>query len=98
MADVDGDGDGTMELLINHWNDSQPMRYYKITPAEGGPKVETVNIAEAGKRTDGHGGKDPGANDGVVLYAYKWNAEKSGFVRHPIVVSDPGGKRGPGVG
>lgn len=217
MADIDGDG--TLELIINHWNDGQPMRYYKITPAKDGPMVEMVVVAEAGENTNGHGvavgdlngsgrndiiykngwyeqlengtwkrhaawtkpfmslpalvidvngsgradilwgnghnyglyweeqlepsadgslrfrqhviddtwsqahvlvwhdldgdgkpelitgkryyghgGKDPGADDGVVLYAYKWNAEKPGFVRHPIVVSAPGAKQGPGVG
>jgi len=217
MADIDGDG--ALELLINHWNDGMPMRYYKITPAVGGPKVEMITIAEAGKETNGHGagvgdlngngrkdiiykngwyeqfeggkwkhhaawtkpymslpalvvdvngggradilwgdghnyglyweeqlepaadgslrfqqhviddswsqahvlawhdldsdgkpeliagkryyghgGSDPGANDGVVIYAYKWSAEKAGFVRHPIVVGAPGVKLGPGVG
>jgi hypothetical protein len=217
MADIDGDG--ALELLVNHWNDGRPMRYYKITPAKAGPKVETISLAEAGEQTNGHGagvgdlngsgrndiiykngwyeqleggawkrhavwtkpfmslpalvvdvngdgradmvwgnghdyglyweeqlepaadgslrfrqhviddtwsqahvlvwhdldgdgkpelitgkryyghgGKDPGANDGLVLYAYKWNAGKNGFDRHPIVVSEPGAKQGPGVG
>jgi hypothetical protein len=216
---ADMDGDGAPELLVNHWQDGLPMRYYKITPAKNGPKVETITLAEAGDKTNGHGagvgdlngsgrndiiykngwyeqleggawkrhaawekpfmslpalvedvngdgradilwgnghnyglyweeqlepaadgslcfrqhviddtwsqahvlvwhdldgdrkpelisgkryyghgGKDPGANDGIVLYAYQWKADKSGFVRHPIVVSEPGAKRGPGVG
>lgn len=217
MADMDGDG--APELLVNHWQDGLPMRYYKIKPAKDGPKVETITLAEAGEKTNGHGagvgdlngsgrndiiykngwyeqlegggwkrhadwekpfmslpalvvdvngdgradilwgnghnyglywdeqlepvedgslrfrqhviddtwsqahvlvwhdldgdgkselitgkryhghgGKDPGANDGIVLYAYRWKAEKNGFERHPIVVSEPGAKRGPGVG
>jgi hypothetical protein len=50
-----------------------------------------------GKRYYGHGGRDPGANDGVVLYAYQWQADKGAFKRQPIVVSEPG-KPGPGVG
>jgi len=216
MADIDGDG--IPELLVNHWQDNLPMRYYKITPAKGGPRVETVTVADAGDKTNGHGigvgdlngsgrndiiykngwyeqlengswkhhaawtkpfmsvpawvvdvdgdgrndilwgnghdyglywsrqlepasdgtlrwqkhvidetwsqahvlvwhdldgdgspeliagkryyghgGRDPGADDGVVIYAYKWQAEKSGFKRHPIVISEPG-KPGPGVG
>lgn len=217
MADIDGDGN--LELLINHWNDGQPMRYYKITPTKEGPKVDMVEISKAGEKSNGHGagvgdldgngrndiiykngwyaqledgswkhhqawtkpfmalpslvvdvngsgradilwgnghnyglfweeqlepaadgslrfqqhliddtwsqahvlvwqdldgdgmpemitgkryyghgGKDPGADDGLVLYAYKWNAKASGFTRHPIVVGEPGAKHGPGVG
>lgn len=217
MADIDGDG--MPELLVNHWQDGLPMRYYQITPAKGGPKVRTVTLAEAGEKTNGHGagvgdlngsgradiifkngwyeqldeggwklhrawtkpfmslpalvvdvdgngradllwgnghnyglyweeqldpaadgglrfrqhviddswsqahvlvwhdldgdgspeliagkryyghgGRDPGADDGLVLYAYRWSAEKVGFERHSIVVGKPGGKRGPGVG
>lgn len=216
MADIDGDGQP--ELLVNHWQDGLPMRYYKITPAKDGPRVETITVAAAGEnrnghgigagdlngsgRTDiiykhgwfehladgtwrrhaawtkpfmsipalvldvngdgrndilwgnghdyglfweeqlapaedgalrwrshkiddswsqahvlvwhdldgdgrpelitgkryyGHGGRDPGANDGLVLYAYQWRAAKGGFERRPIVVSPPG-QPGPGVG
>jgi hypothetical protein len=217
MADIDGDG--KMEILVNHWQDGLPMRYYKITPTKEGPEVEAVTVAGAGeqanghgagvgdlngsgrndiiykngwyerlgdgswkrhaswtmpfmsvpalvmdvngngradilwgnghdyglyweeqiepaadgglqfrrhviddkwsqahvlvwhdldgdkkpelitgKRYYGHGGKDPGANDGLVLYAYQWNAAKPGFERRPIMVGDPGSKKGPGVG
>jgi len=216
MADIDGDG--IPELIVNHWQDNLPMRYYKITPADGGPRVETVTVAEGGEKTNGHGigvgdlngsgrndiiykngwfeqlgdgawkhhaawtqpfmsvpalvvdadgdgrndilwgnghdyglywnrqlepapdgtprfeqhliddtwsqahvlvwhdldgdghpelitgkryyghgGRDPGANEGVVIHAYKWQPENRGFKRHPIVVSEPG-KPGPGVG
>jgi hypothetical protein len=216
MADMDGDG--KPELIVNHWQDKLPMRYYKITPAKEGPRVETIPVADAGEKTNGHGlgigdlngdgktdiiykngwyeqhgngswkhhaawskpfmsvpalvidvdgdgrndilwgnghdyglywekqiepapdgslrwqqqmidkswsqahvlvwhdldgdgrpelitgkryyghgGRDPGANDGVVLYAYQWQADKGAFKRQPIVVSEPG-KPGPGVG
>ena len=217
MADIDGDGQA--ELLVNHWQDNLPMRYYKITPAKDGPQTQTITVAEAGDKTNGHGagvgdlngsgridilykngwyeqkpdgswkqhpawtkpfmslpalvidvngdsrndilwgnghnyglyweeqlepapngalrwrqhviddtwsqahvlvwhdldgdsrpelitgkryyghgGRDPGANDGLVLYAYKWMPEKNGFERQPIAVSDPASKRGPGAG
>jgi hypothetical protein len=217
MTDIDGDGHP--ELLVNHWQDGLPMRYYKITPTKDGPKVNTITVADAGENTNGHGagvgdlngsgridilykngwyeqrqdgswqrhadwtkpfmslpalvldvngdgrndmlwgnghnyglyweeqlppaadgtlrwrqhviddtwsqahvlvwhdldgdgraelitgkryyghgGRDPGANDGLVLYAYKWQPEKQGFERHPIVVSEPASKQGPGVG
>lgn len=216
MADIDGDG--SLQLLVNHWNDNHPKRYYRITPGDGGPQVEMVTVAEGGdkanghgvgvgdlngsgradiiykngwyeqledggwkrhadwvkpfmsvpalvldlngsgradilwgnghdyglyweeqlepaddgtlqwrrhviddswsqahvlvwhdldgdgapelitgKRYYGHGGRDPGANDGLVLYAYKWRADESRFERHPIMVSGPG-EPGPGVG
>ena len=217
MADIDGDGQ--LELLVNHWNDNLPMRYYSITPSRDGPKVEMMTVAGAGdkvnghgtgvgdlngsgrmdiiykhgwyeqledggwkhhadwvkphmsvpalvldvngsgrgdilwgdghdyglfweeqlepaedgrlqwrrhviddswsqahvlvwhdldgdgqpelitgKRYYGHGGRDPGANDGLVLYAYKWRQEANRFERHPIVISEPGQPAGPGVG
>lgn len=216
LADIDGDGH--QECIVNHWQDKHPMSYHKIAPGQGGPKVETVKIAEAaaitnghgvgtgdldgdgrtdviykngwyqqlqggkwkhhadwskpfmsvpalvidvdgdgrndilwgnghdyglywekqiepaadgtprweqhvidkswsqahvlawhdldgdgreelitGKRYYGHGGRDPGANDGVVLYAYQWQPDKRTFKRQPIIVSEPG-NRGPGVG
>lgn len=216
MADIDGDG--RMECIVNHWQDNLPMRIYKLSPAEGGPSVETITVAEAGEKTSGHGlgtgdlngsgrtdiifkngwyeqladgswklhaawskpfmsvpalvldvdgdgrndilwgnghdyglywekqlepaadgtlrweqhliddrwsqahvlawhdldgdgrpelitgkryyghgGRDPGANDGLVIYAYQWQSEKGAFQRHSIVVSEPG-KPGPGVG
>jgi len=217
MADIDGDG--RPEILVNHWNDSQPMRYYKITPGRDGPTVQTITVAEGGKNSNGHGvgvgdlngngrndilykhgwyeqledgtwkhhadwtkpymsvpalvadvngdgrndilwgnghdyglyweeqlepaadgtlqwrqhliddtwsqahvlawhdldgdgrpelitgkryyghgGKDPGANDGPVVHAYKWQAATNTFTRHPISVSPPEAKTGPGVG
>jgi hypothetical protein len=216
MADITGDGQ--LECIVNHWQDNLPMRYHTITPAKDGPNVETITIAEAGEKTNGHGigvgdlngsgrndiiykngwyeqledgswkhhaawtkpfmsvpalvidvdgdgrndilwgnghdyglywqkqlkpaadgtlrweqhviddtwsqahvlvwhdldgdgqqelitgkryyghgGRDPGADDGVAIYAYKWQPEKAAFQRHPIVVSEPG-KPGPGVG
>jgi hypothetical protein len=217
MADIDGDGHP--ELLVNHWQDGLPMRYYKITPTKDGPQVKIITVADAGENTNGHGagvgdlngsgridilykngwyeqrqdgswkrhadwtkpfmslpalvldvnadgrndmlwgnghnyglyweeqlepaadgtlrwrqhviddtwsqahvlvwhdldgdgrselitgkryyghgGRDPGANDGLVLYAYKWLPEKQGFERHPVIVGEPGNKQGPGVG
>jgi hypothetical protein len=217
MVDIDGNGGAT--LLVNHWQDGLPMRYYRISPAKDGPQVEMVTVAEAGKNSNGHGagvgdlngdgrndiifkngwyerledggwkphaawtkpfmslpalvldvngdgrndilwgnghdyglfweeqlepaangtlqwkqhvidkswsqahvlawhdldgdgkaelitgkryyghgGKDPGANDGPVVYAYVWDAEKRAFTRHPIAVSPADAKTGPGVG
>lgn len=217
MADIDGGGGRT--LLVNHWQDGLPMRYYRITPAKGGPEVKMVTVAEAGEKSNGHGagvgdlngdgrndiifkngwyeqladggwkshadwtkpfmslpalvldvngdgrndilwgnghdyglfweeqlapaadgrlqwrthtidkswsqahvlvwsdldgdgkpelitgkryyghgGKDPGADDGPVVYAYSWNAEAKAFTRHPIAVSPADAKTGPGVG
>ncbi len=51
----------------------------------------------AGKRHYGHGGKDPGANDVMVIYAYQWHAKDRKFERRPVFVGETA-KQGPGVG
>ncbi len=53
MADLDGDGHP--ECIVNHWQDNLPMRYHRIHPAKEGPRIETVTVAEAGEKSNGHG-------------------------------------------
>ena len=73
MTDIDGDGTAT--LLMNHWQDGLPMRYYRITPAEGGPEVEMVTVMEGGENTNGHGvgvGDLNGSGRNDIIYKNGW--------------------------
>lgn len=85
MADIDGDK--RKDLLVNHWVDNQPMRYYKITPQKDGPKVEAVTVADAGNQTNGHGTGIGDVNgDGRMDIVYKngWYEQLDGgkWTRH----------------
>lgn len=85
MADIDGDK--RADLLVNHWVDNQPMRYYKITPAKDGPKVETITVAEAGNQSNGHGtgvGDLNGDGRMDIIYKNGWyeQLEDGKWMRH----------------
>ncbi len=49
----------------------------------------------AGKRVRGHGGQDPGADEGACLYSFHWNPEAEEFVR--CTISPPGDGVGTGM-
>jgi len=87
--------DGTLRwrqhVIDDTWSQAHVLVWHDL---DGDGKPELIT----GKRYYGHGGKDPGADDGLVLYAYKWHQEQNKFERHPIIVGKPGVKQGPGVG
>lgn len=52
----DLNGDGVPELVVNSWNDNNPMACYKLARNEAGePVLRRWIIHEAGQLTNGHG-------------------------------------------
>jgi hypothetical protein len=64
---------------------------------------ESVGVADlngnyelvTGKRYRAHNGNDPGTNDPIGLYYYKWNG--TSFVRHTIASGPLGVRKGTGI-
>lgn len=52
----DMDGDGVPELVVNSWNDNNPMACYKLAKNEKGEPIMTQWVIHpAGQSTNGHG-------------------------------------------
>lgn len=72
----DLDGDGVPELIVNSWNESNPMMVYKLAKNEAGePILKPWMIHEGGKFTNGHGiGFGDINGDGLedIIYGNGW--------------------------
>lgn len=86
--------DGTLRwrrhVIDDSWSQAHVLVWHDL---DGDGREELIT----GKRYYGHGGSDPGADDGLVIYAYKFIEGEDRFERYPVVVSPPG-EDGPGVG
>ena len=86
--------DGTLQWRRHAIDDSWSQAHVLLwEDLDGDGREELIT----GKRYYGHGGRDAGADDGLVIYAYKFIAGEDRFERYPVVVSPPG-EDGPGVG
>lgn len=88
----DLDGDGVPELVVNSWNDNNPMACYKLAKGGAGePIMKPWIIHEAGKMTNGHGigfGDINGDGQEDILYGNGWyerpksNAATAPWIQH----------------
>jgi len=78
---------------IKHAIDPDNSQYHTMewVDLDGDGKNELVT----GKRYRAHNGKDPGANDPVGLYYFKWNGKE--FVKHTISYGPLGDGKGAGI-
>ena len=74
-------------LIDKSWSQAHCLAWADLDGDGGGELI-------TGKRVRGHGGRDPGADEGACLFYYKWDGAAGKFVRHTI--SPPGA--GPGTG
>jgi hypothetical protein len=86
----DLDGDGVPELIVNSWNNNNPMACYKLAKNEaGGPLLKQWLIQDAGDFSNGHGiGFGDISGDGVedIIYGNGWyERPKSGAASQPWV-------------
>lgn len=86
------DGSGKRSW-IKHPIDPYNSQYHTMEWADldGDEKPELIT----GKRYRAHNGHDPGANDPLGLYYYKWNGEA--FTKHTITYGLPGIGKGAGL-
>jgi len=88
----DLDGDGIPELIVNSWNDNNPMMVYRFAKNEAGePILKPWVIHEAGEFTNGHGiGFGDINGDGLedIIYGNGWyerpktNAASTPWIQH----------------
>ena len=78
---------------IKHAIDPDNSQYHTMewVDLDGDGKNELVT----GKRYRAHNGKDPGANDPIGLYYFKWNGKE--FVKHTISYGPLGDGKGAGI-
>ncbi|HID74431.1 MAG TPA: VCBS repeat-containing protein [Planctomycetaceae bacterium] len=84
----DGTTTWTEHLIDQSWSQAHSMAWADL---DGDGHGELIT----GKRVRGHGGRDPGADEGACLYYYRWDAGAGRFVRHTI--SPPGAGVGTGM-
>jgi hypothetical protein len=84
----DGTTTWSEHLIDDSWSQAHSLAWADL---DGDGKGELIT----GKRVRGHGGRDPGADEGACLYYYRWHAPAQEFVRHTI--SPPGGGVGTGM-
>ena len=84
---ADGATTWTEHLIDKSWSQAHSLTWADL---DGDGRGELIT----GKRVRGHGGRDPGADEGACLFYYRWDAPAGKFVRHTI--SPPGA--GPGTG
>ena len=85
---ADGTTTWTEHLIDDSWSQAHSMAWADL---DGDGKGELIT----GKRVRGHGGRDPGADEGACLYYYRWDSATAKFVRHTI--SPPGDGIGTGM-
>jgi hypothetical protein len=84
----DGTTSWNEHLIDDSWSQAHSLAWADL---DGDGRGELI----AGKRVRGHGGRDPGADEGACLYYYQWDSATEEFVRHTI--SPPGGGVGTGM-
>jgi hypothetical protein len=77
QKNVDGQRSWEKHLIDKSW--SQP-HYMVMADLDNDGKAELVT----GKRYHAHNGHDPGGNDPVCIYYYKFDAPTKGWTRHTI--------------
>lgn len=90
QGDPKPDGTTTWKehLIDDSWSQAHSMAWADL---DGDGKGELIT----GKRVRGHGGRDPGAQEGACLFYYSWDGATQKFVRHTI--SPAGGGVGTGM-
>src|SRR5690625_250929 len=87
-VDDDGNREWTRHAIDPYGSQFHTMEWVDID-GDGEPELLT------GKRYRAHNGGDPGANDTVGLYYYKWSGD--GFVKHTIASGPFGVGKGTGI-
>jgi len=75
-------------LIDKSWSQAHSMAWADL---DGDGKGELIT----GKRVRGHGGRDPGAQEGACVFYYTWDGAARKFIRHTI--SPAGGGVGTGM-